>query len=161
LAADRRQGASSTLQTCKLSRVAARLRSKEGVVMEPLIIIVVPGLLGGILVALLILHVRRGPESAAPGRLEPPSPGLINMARIRINGIGGLGMVAMATTVAVFVPRIRATMTIALLLGAALAALLIAQRRRKGPLPSSSHHAGAHAMFVIDGEHEPASGRTS
>ena len=52
----------------------------------------------------------------------------------------------MAVTVAIFVPRIRLTMLIALVLGAAMSAVLIA-RRRKGPLPSSSEHAGAHSLF--------------
>jgi hypothetical protein len=116
--------------------------------MEPLLI-VAPGLLGGVLVALLLMRVLLRPEREGYGRLEPPSPSLINMARIRVDGLGGMGMVAMATTVAIFVPRIRATMMIALFLGIALAALLIA-RRRKGPLPSSSCHSGAHSMFVND-----------
>jgi hypothetical protein len=78
------------------------------------------------------------------------------MAHIRIDGIGGLGMVAMATTVAIFVPRIRFSMAIAVLLGVVLAALLIARRRRNGPLPSSSHHLGAHSMLVIDTQDESA-----
>ena len=127
--------------------------------MEPLLIIGVPGLIGGLLVALIL--ARAGTRSAAaPGsRLAPPSPSLINMARIRVDGFGGLGMVAMATAVAIFVPRIRLTMAIAMVLGAALAGVLIARRRREGPLPSSSHHSGAHAMFVDDPPPVPSSTR--
>jgi hypothetical protein len=68
-------------------------------------------------------------------------------------------MVAMATTVAIFVPRIRVTIAIAMLLGAGLAWLLIARRRRQGPLPSSSRHSGAHAMLGIDTP-EDSSGRS-
>jgi hypothetical protein len=119
--------------------------------MEPLIIIFVSGLLGGIVVALLITHVRLGSGSAARGRLDPPSPGLINMAHIRVEGVGGLGMVAMSVLVAIFVPRIRLTMVVALLLGVALAAVLIALRRRTGPLSSSGHHPGAHSMLPNNG----------
>ena len=122
--------------------------------MEPLLIVIVPGLLGGILVALLIARLARPSSVAVTERLAAPSPGLINMARIRVDGVGGLGMVAMAATVAIFVPRIRITMAIAAMLGAALAALLIARRSREGPLASSSHHAGAHAMLVIDAPRE-------
>jgi hypothetical protein len=61
------------------------------------------------------------------------------MAHIRIEGIGGLGMVAVALTVALFEPRIRGMMLIGSLLGVALAGVLIAHRRRIGPLPSASH----------------------
>jgi hypothetical protein len=118
--------------------------------MEPLLFIVVPGVLGGLLLALFLARVQgRADAPALAKRLEPPSPGLINMARIRINGVGGLGMVAMASAVAAFVPRIRATMLLAFVLGVALAAALIA-RRRNGPLPSSSEHAGAHSTMFPD-----------
>lgn len=120
--------------------------------MEPFVLIMVPGLLGGILVALLIVRFSRGSDRVSDdGRLEPPSTNIINMASIRVSGIGGLGMVAMAVTVAIFVPRIRLTMAIALLLGGALAAGLIAFRRRTGPLPSGNHP-GAHSMLPIDEE---------
>lgn len=118
--------------------------------MEPLLIIIVPGLLGGIVFALLFIRLGGGPDDArGDARLEPPSTNMINMASIRVTGVGGLGMVAMAITVAIFVPRIRLTMAIALLLGAALAAVLIALRRRQGPL-GSSNHPGAHSMFPMD-----------
>jgi hypothetical protein len=74
---------------------------------------------------------------------------MINMARIRVTGLGGLGMVAMAVTVAIFVPRIRLTMAIALVLGAALAAVLIGFRRKQGPL-GSNNLPGAHSMLTLD-----------
>jgi hypothetical protein len=120
--------------------------------MEPVIIILVSGLLGGIVLALLIINVRIGSPSPGDGRrLEPLSPGLINMAHIRVEGVGGLGLVAMAVTVATFEPRIRFAMAIALPLGVALAAVLIALRRRTGPLSSSSHHPGAHSMLPNNG----------
>lgn len=115
--------------------------------MEPLLIIVVPGLLGGIVFALLFIRLGGGPNDV-PGdaRLAPPSTNMINMANIRVSGVGGLGMVAMSIVVAIFVPRIRLTMALALVLGAALAAALIAVRRRQGPLGSTTPP-GAHSMF--------------
>jgi hypothetical protein len=119
--------------------------------MEPLIVVLVPGVLGGIVLAVLILRLRFGARSPAPdARLEPPSPSLINMAHIPVQGLGGLGMVAMAIVVAIFVPRIRLSMIAAVLLGVALAAVLIAARRRTGPLSSSGRSPGAHAMLRID-----------
>jgi hypothetical protein len=120
--------------------------------MEPLIIILVPGVLGGIAMALLIAQLRVRSRSATDGhRLAPPSPGLINIAHIRPEGLGGLGMVAMAIVVAIFVPRIRLSMTIALLLGGALAAFLVARRRTTGPLSSGTDHPGAHSILGIVG----------
>lgn len=120
--------------------------------MEPFILIMVPGVLGGVLVALLIVRFSRPSARVSDdGRLQPPSTNMINMASIRVSGLGGLGMVAMAVTVAIFVPRIRLTMAIALLLGGALAAALIAFRRRSGPLPSGTHP-GAHSMLPLEDE---------
>ncbi len=80
--------------------------------MEPLLIILIPGVLGGLVLALLIAFNRafnrpRTPTIVVPRRLESPSPSLINMANIRIEGLGGLGMVAAVVAVAVSDPRIR------------------------------------------------------
>jgi hypothetical protein len=118
--------------------------------MEPLLIIILPGILGGVGLAFLISRMgsrRWGPSNYE--HLEPPSTNIINMARIRISGVGGLGMVAMSIVVAAFVPRIRLTMLIAFALGIGLAGVLIAIRRRRDPLPSS-HDPGAHTMLPID-----------
>jgi hypothetical protein len=119
--------------------------------MAPLLLaILVPSLLGGVILALLLRSRRWSSGLPVPGRLAPPSPGVINMASIRIEGIGGLGMVAMALTVSIFEPRIRTAMAIAFVLGIALAAVLIALRRRNGPLTSDSQDPGAHAMLHLD-----------
>ena len=118
--------------------------------MEPLLIIILPGILGGVGLAFLISRMgarRWGPTNYE--HLEPPSTSIINMARIRVSGVGGLGMVAMSIVVAAFVPRIRSSMLIAFALGIGLALVLIARRRREGPLPSS-HDPGAHMMLPID-----------
>jgi len=114
------------------------------------LMIVLPGMLGGVILALLINTVGRRPRpDAVDSRLEPPSPHMINMANIRVAGVGGLGMVAMAITVSIFVPAIRFSMAVALLLGGVLAVALIAYRRRQGPLGSSTTP-GAHSMFPME-----------
>src|SRR5688572_30929944 len=70
--------------------------------MEPLLIILVPGLLGGLVLALVIAgHRQRTPPTFVPRRLAAPSPALINMAHIRIEAVGGPGMVAADVTVAI------------------------------------------------------------
>jgi len=61
---------------------------------------------------------------------DPISTDPINIAHIRVAGIGGLGLVAMAAVVAWNVPAIGTAMTIALVSGGAFAAGLIAWRRR-------------------------------
>ena len=118
--------------------------------MEPFLIIIVPGLIGGLVFALLFARLHGGPDASNETRLDPPSTNLINMARIRVAGMGGLGMLAMSVVVAIFVPRIRFTMAIALVLGAALAGGLIALRRQLGPWSSNGQHPGAHSMLPND-----------
>ena len=100
--------------------------------MEPLLIILIPGVVGGLFVPLLIARNRRGtPPTFVPRRLELPSPSLINMSSIKVEGLGGLGMVAAVIAVAIADPRIRLAMMAAMILGGALALLLIARRRRE------------------------------
>ena len=129
--------------------------------MEPLLIILVPGLLGGVVVALIVFRLARIPSQPASmaERLEPPSTGMINMARIRVAGGGGLGMVAMSIVVAIFVPRIRFTMAIAFLLGCVMAAVLVALRRRDGNSPSDIDP-GAHALFPLEPRESTPRGAT-
>ena len=118
--------------------------------MEPLLVILIPGALGGLVVAALIARTRLGARAGGGGRqLAPPSPYLINMAHIRVEGGGGLGMVAAVVAVALADPRIRVAIAIAAVLGAALAFVLIALRRRGGPLESGGGP-GAHSILRLD-----------
>src|SRR5215510_8185439 len=105
--------------------------------MEPLLIVLVPGVIGGIVLAGLLaskwISLRTG---AVNRRLADPSPSLINMAHIPVEGGGGLGIVAAVIAVALADPRIRVAIGIAALLGAGFALLLIRLRRNRGPLVS-------------------------
>ena len=121
--------------------------------MEPLLIILVPGVFGGLILALLIAGNRFGtPSTFVPRRLAAPSYALINMAHIQVEGIGGLGMVAAVIAVAVADPRIRLAMIVAAVLGTALALVLIAMRRRTGALPSGGGNPDDRSLLHIDGE---------
>jgi len=101
--------------------------------MEPLLIILVPGLCGGLLLSLFLARHRRGTAATfVPRRLEAPSPSLINMSSIKVEGLGGLGMVAAVIAVAIADPRIRLAIIIAGVFGGALALYLIASRRSSG-----------------------------
>jgi hypothetical protein len=128
--------------------------------MEPLLIILVPGVLGGLLMALLMGGMRWGtPTIIVPRRLAAPSPTLINMAHIRVEGVGGLGMVAAVVAVAVTDPRIRLAMIVASVLGIGLALALIAMRRRTGSLPSGGDTPDDRSVLHLDtGRRAPLTG---
>jgi len=125
--------------------------------MEPLLMILVPGLLGGLVLALLIAGNRKGtPSIVVPTRLAAPSPGLINMAHIRVEGVGGLGMVGAVVVVAISDPRIGLATILSTLLGAGLALALIAMRRRTGGLPTGGHGPDGLSTLGIDDERRQA-----
>jgi hypothetical protein len=125
--------------------------------MDPVTLILVPGFIGGAALAAIIFRLQR-PDGNADHVRFPPTD-VINAAHIRVAGVGGLGLVAMATAVALAVPRIRLTLAIGCVLGFGLAAALISYRRRRsGPLPSSGRSGGANTVLSIDAV-PPAPGR--
>jgi hypothetical protein len=69
-------------------------------------------------------------SSADPFGREALSTDVINIAHIRVAGVGGLGLVAMALVVAWFLPRVWQHLTIGAALGVVLAVVLIIVRRR-------------------------------
>jgi len=124
----------------------------QEVSMDPLTALLVPGLVGGVVMAIWIAFTGRRPH---PDSLPYPSdPGElldgINMANIRVAGLGGLGMVAGAVVVAVFVPSVGVSIGAAVAAGALLAVGLILWRRRSGPLTSSGQRPGASTMLAIE-----------
>lgn len=119
--------------------------------MDPVVMIIVPGFVGGLVIALLIARLNRRPDAPPySSRDQPPPTDVINMARIRVAGIGGLGFVAMAIVVALAIPRIGGTLAAGLVLGALFAIILIGWRRRTGPMPSSGRRPGANTALSID-----------
>ena len=121
--------------------------------MEPLLIVLVPGVLGGIILAVLLggrwIDLRsRGVDRP----LESTSPSLINMAHIPVQGGGGLGIVAAVIAVALADSRIRVAIGIAALLGVVLAAVLIARRRERGPLSSGGGDSASASMLGLGRE---------
>lgn len=118
--------------------------------MDPVTLVLITGFLGGLVLALLIFRMPASSSSLDSLRRHQISTDVINMARIRVDGIGGFGLVMMALTVAWFVLRIRQHIAIGLGLGILLAVVLIAVRRRSGPMPSSGETPGANSTLSID-----------
>jgi hypothetical protein len=126
--------------------------------MDPVTMILVPGLIGGAVIALFFFWLqRRHPTESTISPRSPDAPltDAINMSGIKVAGIGGLGLVAMAVAVALDVPRIGQTVLVGLALGVVLAAVLIARRRRGGAMPSSGEQPGANTTLAIDQAKEP------
>ena len=121
--------------------------------MDPVVLVGVPGVLGGLVIAaVIVVRQRRSNEisSLASTQSPPVSTDIINVASIKVAGIGGLGLVAMAAAVALNVPRIGQTLTIGLVLGLVFAVVMIASRRRTGSMPSSGRQPGANSTLAID-----------
>lgn len=97
--------------------------------MDPVILVLVPGFIGGLVVALVLFRLKPSPATVDPFSRESLSTDVINMAHIRVAGVGGLGLVAMALVVAWFIPRIWQHLLVGAALGVTLAAILIFRRR--------------------------------
>lgn len=104
----------------------------------------------GLAVAIRALHRRSRRTPSGPFTHGTHSTDVINMARIRVSGVGGLGLVAMALVVAWGVPRIGQTLALGAAAGVLLATLLILRRRSAGPLPSSGRRPGASTTLAIE-----------
>ena len=120
-------------------------------------LIMVPGILGGVVIAVAIA-IYRGHSRSRQSEQRVPSERLstdvINMASIRVAGVGGLGLMAMAAAVAWNIPRIGQTIELGFLFGILMAVALIVMRHRFGAMPSSGRHGGANTMLAID-DREP------
>jgi hypothetical protein len=121
--------------------------------MDPVTRLAVPGLAGGLVVAFILIRLNR--RSVSHVALAPPtrdqlSTDMINMAHIRVVGIGGLGLVAMCAMVAAYIPTVGLSLAAGFALGTLLAAVLILRRKKSGPMPSSSQRPGANTVLSID-----------
>ena len=84
------------------------------------------------------------------------------MSRIKVEGIGGLGMVAAVVAVAIADPRIRTATIVALVAGGGLALVLILMRRESGALPSGGEGPDDRSTLHLEGNRSttpPDSGR--
>lgn len=99
---------------------------------DPVTAVLFPGFLGGLVIAAVIVLLQRrrhhAPSVVVPYRSLPISSDVINMARIQVAGVGGLGLVAMSAAVALNVPRIFEATAMGLGLGVGMALIMIVRR---------------------------------
>ena len=109
-------------------------------------------LVGAVVVALLLTRVKSKPSSfPTPDAFRNlAATDVINMAHIRVAGVGGLGLVVVALVTGLDIPEIGQSVVLGLILGIVFAFALIAWRRRRGPMPSSGGQMGANTMLSID-----------
>ena len=121
--------------------------------MSAITAVVVLGVLGGLVLAAIVVFLGRrhqeAPSVIVASQL-PLTTDVINMGQIRVAGIGGLGLVAMAAAVALDVPRIGQSIAVGFGFGLMGAVVVIAWRRRTAPLPSSGRSMGANTVLSID-----------
>src|SRR5262249_29511968 len=119
--------------------------------METALAMMLPGLVGGLVLALVLGRLNRVPSSNPERRaaLEPISPDMINMAHIRVAGVGGLGMIAASLIVAVNLPEIGFALLVAMVLGAIVGGGLIVYRSRWNPPGTSGPDDMPPALFAL------------
>lgn len=123
------------------------------------LMLVVPGVIGGALLAVTLLVANRRMtrrKIAAPTDLAPMTPDLINMAHIKVAGVGGLGLVAVAVATAVALPEAGYSLAIGLAGGIVLAAALTMWRTRVAARITPPRAPGASTMLSIEAPDESA-----
>jgi hypothetical protein len=117
-----------------------------------LVTLLLPALLGGLAFAGLLRWTNRRPSSGVVTQsvLEPMSPDLINMAHIRVAGIGGLGMVGAVVVTAIALPQIGIALSAAVGFGAAMAAGLVAYRARSSAAAAGGDDGRPPTVLALD-----------
>lgn len=118
----------------------------------------------GIVVATGFMLLRRGGSRPILSNRDPfskdTSSDVINMSRIRVAGLGGLGMVVIALVLAIAYPRIGQALLIGVAGGIVAAAIVIAYRRRSGPLASGGKRTRGRSVLLAADDDEPTPRRT-
>jgi peptidoglycan/LPS O-acetylase OafA/YrhL len=120
-------------------------------------LLLVPAVVGGG-IALAVRYFGQAPMSSnrvdADAFSNDRPTDVINISRIRVAGIGGLGFVAMAAVIAIALQRVGETVILGLVGGVIAAVAVILYRRRHGPLTSSGQGPGGRAFLVGDDDDE-------
>ena len=120
--------------------------------MDPVTLFMMTAFFGGLVLALWLSRTKRA-SHRQPGPVRGEDQvrlDVIDIARIKVAGVGGLGFVVVALAVAASIPSIGVLLAIGCASGAILAIGLIFWRRRVGPMPSSSQRPGANTTLSIE-----------
>ena len=122
--------------------------------MDPTLPLILWGFAGGAVIAWALLRARRwspaaGVAASGAGR-NGRQRDVINISAIRVAGIGGLGLVGMAASLAWAFPSVAQSLMLGAGLGLLLAVGLIVYRRRMGPLPSSARQSAANTTLHLE-----------
>jgi hypothetical protein len=117
-------------------------------------------LVGGVVMGGMLLwmtrHGRRGRSQPDAFARDTLGTDVINASRLRVAGLGGLGLVAGAAAVALQFQLTSVALLAGVTGGALGAAAVILYRRRRGPLGTSSQGPAARVMLVAStDEHVP------
>jgi hypothetical protein len=123
--------------------------------------LVLPALVGGLLLAVALFGANRRPSSGVVARssLEPMSPDLINMAHIKVAGIGGLGMIGAVVVTAVALPEVAIATLAGIGVGAAIAVGLIVYRSRSNAAGPEGPDGRMPTLLTLDDHAAPAERR--
>lgn len=109
-----------------LALVAAALADRDmGSIMTVAVV-------GGVIAASFLIFTRRsglGASEIRPDPFEHSNTDLINVSRVRVAGVGGIGLMVVAAAMAMTFPRIGWSMVVSAIAGVALAMTWIVMRR--------------------------------
>ena len=90
------------------------------------------GVIGGLLLLTLIRRLNRAPEDSAADVFlrDGLSTDVINFSRLRVSGVGGLGLIAVSVAIAFSLPFVGVSVALGLVGGIALSFVLLNYRRQ-------------------------------
>jgi hypothetical protein len=90
------------------------------------------GMIGGLLLLTVIRRLNRMPDDSAADVFlrDGLSTDVINFSRIRVSGVGGLGLMAISVAIAFSLPFVGVSVALGLVGGIALSFLLLSYRRQ-------------------------------
>ena len=98
-----------------------------------LLVLYASGAIGGLLLLAVIRRLNRAPDDGASDSFlrDGASTDVINFSRIRVTGVGGLALVAVAAAIAFTIPFVGISVAAGLLGGILLSLVLAAYRRER------------------------------
>lgn len=107
------------------------LASRDAVMGQFVVLIAVGGVVGGLVMILLNRRQHQPPLTVPDAFARNQPEGILDVSRIRVAGLGGLGLVAVAAAMALTIPAIGVSLALGLVGGFLIAIALIPYRRAR------------------------------